>query len=414
MTATESIRTSFTVAAFVLIIGLLKPFSGSILVATLVLATGQIWVTRDNRSWVRAGLFLTLGCSVTALQFYGDLRSWMSLDPDIPLAVGLSGCAIAFAFTENRVRVACLALLVLIPGMVFSARDQQGLSVYWRTRILAEKTLGGLPSVGWSHVAKEVFGPRTSFQQIDTDKWITVIDGRAGPLGDVELYRTPLGDMWASATSRESMAFIVKGMTVLAEYEIEVIQVQPGDIVIDCGAHVGLYTKLALSRGAALVVAVEPDPENYWCFRENLRDEIKEGRVQVVQAGVWNERDALTFYHSTGNPGAHGFFNRTGAGTAIEYESVPVLPLDDLVAELGLDRVDWIKMDIEGAERQALAGATGVLRRFKPRMAICTFHRDDDAAILPPIVLAANSSYSLSAKRIAAGGTIRPKVLFFH
>jgi FkbM family methyltransferase len=338
----------------------------------------------------------------------------MSIHPDLPLLIGLSACALAYLLTRNPARIARLTVLVLVVGVVFSAHDQHGTSIYGRARILAEKALGGLPNVAWSNVTKEVFGPRTSFQKIDVDKWVTVIDRKPGPVGELELYRTPLGEMWASATSRESMAFGVKEMTALAEYEIEGNQVQPGDTVIDCGAHVGLYTKLALSRGAGLVVAVEPDPENYWCFRESLRDEIAKGRVQVFQVGVWNERDSLTFSHSKDNPGAHGFFERGRPGNAIEYENVPVVALEDLVTELALDRVDWIKMDIEGAERQALAGAAGVLKNFKPRMAICTYHRDDDAVTLPSIVLAANSTYSLSAKRIVTGGTIRPKVLFFH
>lgn len=398
-----------------LIAGAVNPLRGSILVAAFVLAAGQLWVTREPAAQLRAALFIVLGGAATAIHGYGtSSHDWMVTHPDLPLVVGLVVCVTALPFTSNRKRVIQLALITLIPGMVFSAQDQGGLSVYWRTRILAEKSLGGLPNVGWRNVTSEIFGPRTSFLQIDADKWVTVIETKPGPLGEVALYRTALGDMWAPANNKDSIALVVKELTVLDEYQIDDNQVKPGDTVIDCGAHVGLYTKLALSQGAGLVVAVEPDPENYWCFRENLKEEIADGRVQVVQAGVWNERDSLTFFHSKFNPGAHGFFEREGPGLSVAYDNVPVLPLDDLVAELGLKDVDWIKMDIEGAERQALAGATAVLRDHKPSMAICTYHREDDAKVLPPIVLAANSSYSLSAKHIVAGGEIRPKVLFFH
>jgi len=59
-------------------------------------------------------------------------------------------------------------------------------------------------------------------------------------------------------------------------------------------------------------------------------------------------------------------------------------------------------------------GAARTLARFKPNLAICTYHRQDDPDAIPPIVLAANSAYTTAAKRIAADGFIRPKVLFFY
>ena len=67
--------------------------------------------------------------------------------------------------------------------------------------------------------------------------------------------------------------------------------------------------------------------------------------------------------------------------------------LDEVVHELKLDRVDFIKMDIEGAERHALAGARKLLAAHKPRLAICIYHAPDDAEAVPRAVFAANNSY---------------------
>ena len=88
------------------------------------------------------------------------------------------------------------------------------------------------------------------------------------------------------------------------------------------------------------------------------------------------------------------------------------VPLDEDLAEV--ERLDFIKMDIEGAEQRALKGAARTMAKFRPSLAICTYHRQDDLDAIPPIVLAANSAYTAAAKRIAAGGFIRPKVLFFY
>ena len=67
--------------------------------------------------------------------------------------------------------------------------------------------------------------------------------------------------------------------------------------------------------------------------------------------------------------------------------------LHDMIDELKLDRVDFIKMDIEGAERHALAGARRLLAVHKPRLAICIYHGADDPEVVPRVVLAANDNY---------------------
>ena len=70
----------------------------------------------------------------------------------------------------------------------------------------------------------------------------------------------------------------------------------------------------------------------------------------------------------------------------VEGGSVPVqaVTIDETVRELGLDRVDFINMDIEGGERHAIAGARETIQRFGPRMVVCIHHLPDDRqAILP-------------------------------
>ena len=95
-------------------------------------------------------------------------------------------------------------------------------------------------------------------------------------------------------------------MTVQRIYESGEVAIRPGDTVVDCGAHVGLFTKLALKQGADRVVAIEPDPANVACLESNLGPEIAEGRVVVVKAGLWNKKTRLTFHESLdGNSGLY-------------------------------------------------------------------------------------------------------------
>jgi hypothetical protein len=69
--------------------------------------------------------------------------------------------------------------------------------------------------------------------------------------------------------------------------------------------------------------------------------------------------------------------------------------LDSFVEERGLARIDFIKADIEGAERDMLKGATRVLRDFAPKLAICTYHLADDPVVLEAIIKSANPGYKV-------------------
>jgi hypothetical protein len=82
---------------------------------------------------------------------------------------------------------------------------------------------------------------------------------------------------------------------------------------------------------------------------------------------------------------------------------------------LNLPRVDFIKMDIEGAEVPALQGAAGTLARFRPRMSISTEHYPDDAAKITQVVRSAVPSYaSACGMCFLFVGRIRPYVLHFY
>ncbi|MGH9720301.1 MAG: FkbM family methyltransferase [Bryobacteraceae bacterium] len=195
---------------------------------------------------------------------------------------------------------------------------------------------------------------------------------RKDPTLDLTLWETPNGPLWFPRD--ENPAFL------LAEQSRQIYGdkshgVQSGDIVFDCGAHAGVFTRQALELGAKKVVAVEPESINLEALRRNFAAEIEQGRVVVVAKGVWDKEGSLSFHVSETSSGMHKF-EETGANPA--DKALPLTTIDKLVDELRLDRVDFIKMDIEGAERKALAGASKSLAKFRPRMAICTYHLQDD------------------------------------
>jgi FkbM family methyltransferase len=224
----------------------------------------------------------------------------------------------------------------------------------------------------------------------------------------LELWATPQGEFWMPAGGS------ISEFGVIAEQELRVYGsglsgVQPGDVVIDCGADIGTFTRLVLEMGASKVIAVEPALGNQASLQRTFYREIAEGRVKLYPKGVWNKDDFMTLY----NPGIYGSVVTqitSGAG-----ERIPLTTIDKLVAELQLDRVDFIKMDIEGSEKQALEGARQTLVQFKPRLAISCEHFQSDGKEIPRLVLAMVPAYAQECGPCAYfDGRICPYVLYFH
>ena len=179
--------------------------------------------------------------------------------------------------------------------------------------------------------------------------------------------------------------------------------VRPGDVVLDVGAHLGVYTAVALRRGAAQVVAIEAEPVNAGCLAKTFAAEIASGRVVLVPAAAWESEGTLTFHVRNNSLTGSVTFNK---GRPVE---VPATTLDLIVERNHLSRVDLIKMDIEGGERYALRGAEQTIARFKPRMAICVYHLPDDPIVIPDLVRGFRTDYTIREQ-----GTGAAHVMYFY
>jgi len=206
-----------------------------------------------------------------------------------------------------------------------------------------------------------------------------------------ELVDTPMGRYWTVPHDR-FLKFTL-GEEKLEIYGHDVVSVKPGDVVLDCGANVGVFTRSALEHGAAIVVAIEPAPNTVECLRRNFEKEIAAGRVIVVPKGVWSHPDVLELAEGdNGNTTGDSFvFGRNQKNKV----KVPLTTIDILAVELALPRVDFVKMDIEGAEKDALRGGAETIRKYHPRMAIASEHLPDDTTAIPQTVNAIWSGYKV-------------------
>lgn len=233
----------------------------------------------------------------------------------------------------------------------------------------------------------------------------------------LQLFRTPTRQFWIKRTGEgmnghQLLAFVLAEQEWIGKLHPD-HGVRPGDVVVDVGAHVGTFGDDALRRGAARVIMLEPDPVNGECIRRNFRREIAEGKVVLVPEGAWSSVDTLDF-HVSGNNSGMGSVVQASIPTGTV--KVPVRPLDDILRSIGVDRVDFVKMDIEGAEREALRGMANLLRKWKPRLMLDSYHLEDDDVVLPATVASLNPAYSPHRKVCCLWGSTGkslPYVVFY-
>ena len=154
------------------------------------------------------------------------------------------------------------------------------------------------------------------------------------------------------------------------------IGVEAGDVVINGGGCWGETDVMFADRCApdGRVFTFEFVPDNLKILRQNLsaNPELAK-RIHLVERAMGDASGQELAFTARGPASRVG-----GPAPAAGGLQVVTLTVDDLVDQRGLDRVDFIKMDIEGAELAALRGAEKVLRRFRPKLAISAYHKPED------------------------------------
>jgi FkbM family methyltransferase len=160
---------------------------------------------------------------------------------------------------------------------------------------------------------------------------------------------------------------------MLCGYETSVLRaverfVAPGSHCIDVGANVGPVT-LALARRVGptgRVLAIEPGPPYVARLRRNLQANPRlRDRVVVLQAGISDTKGSLLWRPDPLHPFNAGLSQVHGTSVPGEV-LVSVTTLDAAVAQQRWDRVDFIKIDVEGMELEVLRGARGTLESLRP------------------------------------------------
>jgi FkbM family methyltransferase len=152
------------------------------------------------------------------------------------------------------------------------------------------------------------------------------------------------------------------------ETDVIKTEVKKGNTFVDIGANIGYYTLIAAQKVGKLgkVFAFEPEPYNFSLLQDNVAINRYEN-VELIRAAVANVSGKLRLFLSQENPGDHRSYDSSDGREFIDVEAVS---LDDYFA--GFEgRIDFIKMDVEGAELGVLKGMPLLLRKH-PQLKLIT------------------------------------------
>lgn len=226
---------------------------------------------------------------------------------------------------------------------------------------------------------------------------------------------TPLGPIWCPPRNTPAFAIAEQLAEVYTDGEMAL---GPSDVVLDCGANIGDFVLVCLRAGVKKVIAIDPSPRSVEAMRRSFSQEIARGRVVLVPKGVWHEESTMTMtlYENSLLDSFVMSDRRENWGKPKPREiELPVTTIDKIVEELKLEEVTFVKMDVEGAERNAIRGAAKTIARFRPRMSIATENLEDDYIVVPQEVQKLGQDYKVQCGLCRQVGLMayKPDILFF-
>ena len=160
-----------------------------------------------------------------------------------------------------------------------------------------------------------------------------------------------------------------------------ILKLSKKESIVDLGAYDGdtIREFLHFTGGEyRRIFAFEPDEKN---FKKLAKKTEGMSALSLFNLGAWNKKETLHFEKKAGRSS-----HKSETGIPINFDSV-----DNVITE----HVSFIKMDIEGAEKKALDGAKETIKKYKPKLYVCAYHRNEDFFALPEKILSLNPDYNI-------------------
>jgi FkbM family methyltransferase len=143
---------------------------------------------------------------------------------------------------------------------------------------------------------------------------------------------------------------------------------KPGAVIIDIGAHIGLFSVIAsqITGRNGKVYAFEPAPSTYALLQKTLSINNSEAIIETFQKAVGIETGKITFFVSDGEADNSNSLVSYKDDRPLRGIDTEVTTVDAFVKEKKINKVDFIKIDVEGAEYDTLRGGAETLKNLRP------------------------------------------------
>ena len=173
-----------------------------------------------------------------------------------------------------------------------------------------------------------------------------------------------------------------------ADEKFDLLRIGTEEIVADLGAYDG-DTLVEFLNGTSMqftkLYAMEPDSKNYRKLKRRLYM-IGSALLEAYNVGAWDEDTTITFNMRAGrSSSASG-----GSRRAARYRDIKMLKTDTMLRG---EPATYIKIDVEGAEENALRGAKETIAAYRPKLNVAVYHRNEDMFRLPLLIAELNKKY---------------------
>lgn len=160
----------------------------------------------------------------------------------------------------------------------------------------------------------------------------------------------------------------------------DILKLSDSEDILDLGAYDGdtIREFMQATNGRySSITALEPDSKN---FKKLIKNTEGMENLTCLNMGAWNEKDTLIFSTKAGRNS-----KLSADGVGVEVTDIDSLELSP----------SFIKMDIEGSELKALDGMKQTIKRYKPKLYVCAYHRNEDLFALPFKILELDEGYKI-------------------
>lgn len=177
----------------------------------------------------------------------------------------------------------------------------------------------------------------------------------------------PVRDEMSKLKDYGEFLYILSEQFVSEIYEKH-YNIKKGHVIVDIGANIGIFAVKAAKKvgKSGKIIVMEPEKRNLEFLKKNIQANNL-NNVIIVPKGVWSERTTKKIFLR--GMGGHSFFHKSRS-----YDYINLDTLDNILKDLNIEKINFIKMDIEGAEIEALKGANTTLKK-KINLAISGYHK---------------------------------------